>query len=280
MACRRARVPRELAGGTALAGVVLAHEVSAVGRITANVALGRVRARRGDPGAHEPLDEALVLAEPGGHLQRLAHVRAARAEAAWLAGDREAAAAEAYAVYPLALEKRHLWFAGELAYWQWKAGTLGEAPDWIAEPYRLQLDGKVVAAAERWRERGCWYEAARALAESGDADDVLAAVGEFDALGATPSARLARERLRSLGAPVPRGPRPATRANPADLTPRELEVLRLIAAGMRNAEVAERLVLSRRTVDHHVSSVLRKLNTRTRGEAAAEAGRLGLLQDG
>ncbi len=266
--------------GTALAAEVLADEVSTTGRITANVALGRVRARRGDPGAHEPLDEALLLAQPGGHLQRLAHVHAARAEAAWLAGDREAAAAEAGAVYPLALEKRHLWFAGELAYWQWKAGTLGEAPDWIAEPYRLQLDGEAAAAAERWRERGCRYEAARALAESGEADDVLAAVGEFDALGATPSARLARERLRSLGAPVPRGPRPATRANPADLTPRELEVLRLIAAGMRNAEVAERLVLSRRTVDHHVSSVLRKLNTRTRGEAAAEAGRLGLLEDG
>jgi DNA-binding CsgD family transcriptional regulator/tetratricopeptide (TPR) repeat protein len=266
--------------GTSLAADVLAHEVSATGRITANVALGRVRARRGDPGTHEPLDEALVLAQPGGHLQRLAHVHAARAEAAWLAGDREAAAAEARAVYPLALEKRHLWFAGELAYWQWKAGALDGAPEWIAEPYRLQLGGEPVTAAALWRERGCAYEAARALAESGDAEDVRTAVGELDALGATPSARLARERLRTLGAPVPRGPRPATRANAADLTPRELEVLRLIAAGMRNAEVAERLVLSRRTVDHHVSSVLRKLNSRTRGEAAAEAGRLGLLEDG
>jgi DNA-binding NarL/FixJ family response regulator len=105
------------------------------------------------------------------------------------------------------------------------------------------------------------------------------ALGEFERLGAIPAAKLARERLRALGAPVPRGPRPATRANPADLTPRELEVLHLIASGLRNAEVAERLVLSRRTVDHHVAAILRKLNARTRGEAAAQAARLGLLQD-
>ena len=75
-------------------------------------------------------------------------------------------AAEARTVYPLALEKRHLWFAGELAYWQWKAGALDQLPPWIAEPYRLQIEGRPVAAAERWRDRGCPYEAARALAES------------------------------------------------------------------------------------------------------------------
>ena len=265
--------------GAALAARLLGAEAP-VSRITANVALGRVRTRRGDPGAHEPLDDALELARPGGHLQRLAHVHAARAEAAWLAGDHDAAAAEARAVYPLAVAKRHLWFAGELAYWLWRAGALDAAPEWIAEPYRLQIEGAPVAAAERWRERGCPYEAARALAESEDAGDVAAALEELDRLGAVPAARLARERLRALGATVPRGPRPATRANPAELTPREVEVLRLIAAGLRNAEVADRLVLSPRTVDHHVSAVLRKLNTRTRGEAAVAAGRLGLLEDG
>ena len=63
------------------------------------------------------------------------------------------------------------------------------------------------------------------------------------------------------------------------LSERELEVLRLVAGGLRNAEVAERLVLSRRTVDHHVSAVLRKLRARSRAEAADAAARLGLLQD-
>lgn len=90
--------------------------------------------------------------------------------------------------------------------------------------------------------------------------------------------KLLRQTLRARGAAVPRGPRPATRANPAELTSRELEVLRLVAAGMRNADVADELVLSPRTVDHHVSAILRKLHMKTRGEAAAAATRLGLLE--
>ena len=76
---------------------------------------------------------------------------------------------------------------------------------------------------------------------------------------------------------MPRGPRRTTRANPAALTARELEVLGLVAEGLRNAEIADRLVLSPRTVDHHVAAVLRKLAARTRGEAVASATKLGLL---
>ena len=60
------------------------------------------------------------------------------------------------------------------------------------------------------------------------------------------------------------------------LTARELDVLRLVSAGRRNAEIAEELVVSRRTVDHHVSAILRKLDVRTRAEASAEAVRLGI----
>jgi DNA-binding NarL/FixJ family response regulator len=75
---------------------------------------------------------------------------------------------------------------------------------------------------------------------------------------------------------VPRGPRPRTRENPAGLTARELEVLGLLTEGLRNTEIAKRLVVSQKTVDHHVSAILRKLDARTRGEAAAQAARLGL----
>jgi DNA-binding CsgD family transcriptional regulator/tetratricopeptide (TPR) repeat protein len=269
------------AAASALAQQVLRRsDRSLISRITTLIALGRVRARRGDPGVDSVLEEALELARPGGHLQRLGHVHAARAEAAWLAGHRDRAVDEARAVFELALAKRHLWFAGELAYWQWKAGALSDAPEWIAEPYRLQLDGDPHGAARAWRARSCPYEAARALAETEDDEAALReALAEFDRLGAMPAAKLVRGRLRSLGVTVPRGPRESTRANPADLTSRELEVLRLVAAGKRNADVAAELVLSRRTVDHHMSSILRKLDVKTRNEAAAAASRLGLLQD-
>jgi ATP/maltotriose-dependent transcriptional regulator MalT len=264
--------------GTALAQELLAENISTISRITALIVLGRVRARRGDPGSAEALAEALEVSLAGGHLQRLGHVHAARAEAAWLAGDPARAAEEARAVYDLALEKRHLWFAGELAYWQWKCGELESAPDWIAEPYRLQLTGAPLEAASAWRARGCVYEAARALAEAVDENALREALGVFEDLGARPAAQEARNALRELGASVPRGPRPSTRENPANLTARELDVLALLARGLQNAEIAEHLVVSRRTVDHHVSAILRKLGSKTRGEAVAEAARLGILE--
>jgi DNA-binding CsgD family transcriptional regulator len=257
---------------------VLGRTEVAISRIACLIALGRVRARRGDPGAGDALDEALRLARSGGHLQRLGHIYSARAEAAWFAGDGERAAAEARVAYPLALEKQHAWFAGELAYWQARAGAAVEVPEWIAEPYRLQLAGDARAAAQAWSARLCPFESARALAESDEEEALREALAAFEGLGALPAARLVRERLHGRGATVPRGPRAATRANPAELTNREVEVLRLIAEGLRNAEVAERLILSPRTVDHHVSAILRKLGARTRVEAAAAAARLGLIE--
>ena len=89
-------------------------------------------------------------------------------------------------------------------------------------------------------------------------------------LGAVPAARHVRNRLRALGMTrVPRRRSATTRANPAGLTDRQLDVHALLAEGLTNAEIAERLVLSVRTVDSHVAAVLDKLGVRTRREAAA-----------
>jgi DNA-binding NarL/FixJ family response regulator len=100
---------------------------------------------------------------------------------------------------------------------------------------------------------------------------------ELQRLGARAAATVIARRLRVRGARgLPRGPRPETRENPANLTSRELEVLELVAGGLRNADIAERLFLSERTVAHHVSAILRKLEVSSRGEATAAASRLGL----
>ncbi|MEJ7873435.1 MAG: response regulator transcription factor, partial [Rubrobacteraceae bacterium] len=91
----------------------------------------------------------------------------------------------------------------------------------------------------------------------------------------------ALQRIESSAAtPSARGARRSTQANPAGLTARERDVVRLLAEGLQNAEIAKRLFLSAKTVDHHVSAILAKLRVRTRTEAARLAGRIGLLEDG
>jgi DNA-binding CsgD family transcriptional regulator/tetratricopeptide (TPR) repeat protein len=245
-------------------------------RIAALIVLGLVRARRGVPGQWPPLDEAWALAEPTRELPRVGPAAAARAEAAWLEGRREAIAEATETALELAASGKSSW-ASEIAYWRWRAGVREELPDDVAEPYALQIAGNWRRAAERWTELGCPYEAALALADADDEDTLRRAWNELQRLGARPAVDIVARRLRDHGVRgVPRGPRPATRRNPAGLTARELEVLALVAQGLRNADIADRLFLSPKTVDHHVSAILRKLGVHTRGQASAEAGRLGL----
>lgn len=249
-------------------------------RIVALTALGLVRARRGDPDAWPLLDEALAQAAPAGELQQIGPVAAARAEAAWLEGRHEAAAGSARAALELAVKRRAPWPIGELACWRWRAGARDGALDGAAEPYALQISGQWAAAATLWKRIGCPYEAALALADANEHDALLQALEELHRLGARPAAAIVARRLRERGARgLPRGPRPATRQNPAQLTSRELEVLGLVSQGLRNSDIAKRLFLSEKTVGHHVSAILRKLGVRTRGEAIANAMRLGLLTE-
>lgn len=261
-----------------LAGALVARpNVAAVSRIMALVALGRVRARRGDPGASAALDEALDLASQTGTLQRLAPAHAARAEAAWLSGDRERTLAEAGAVYDLAANHRHRWHVGEFSFWRRAAGGRAGAPAWSARPFLLQIRGDWRGAARLWERVGCPYERARALAD-GDTAAQLKALEIFSALGAAPAAAALRRRMRDDGVRrIPRGPRASTRGNPFGLTIREMEILGCLAKGLSNARIGAQLHLSTKTVDHHVSSVLAKLGAASRGEAARIARERHLL---
>jgi DNA-binding NarL/FixJ family response regulator len=89
---------------------------------------------------------------------------------------------------------------------------------------------------------------------------------------------MVRRRLREFGVTrIPRGPLGETRANPAGLTPRQVDVLRLLGQGRTNAEIARQLVVSVRTVDSHVAALFDKLGTGSRREAAVRAAELGML---
>jgi DNA-binding CsgD family transcriptional regulator/type II secretory pathway predicted ATPase ExeA len=243
-------------------------------------ALGLLRARRGDPDAWGPLDEGLEIALPRRELQWIAPFAAARAETAWLEGRHDVAAKEAQLASDIPVDRAES-YTTALAYWQWRAGLEVDVPAVSDDPYALEMAGNWEAAAAKWDELGCPYEAAMARADSDDEDTVRGALEVLHELGARPAAAIVSRRLRERGVRgLPRGPRPSTRGNPAGLTARELEVAALLSEHLTNAAIAERLVLSEKTVDHHVSAVLKKLDVRNRGEAAAAAKELGLDSDG
>ena len=265
------------AGSTAAAILAWPAEGFTHARVSALVIMARVWARRGEPGYWPLLDEAAAIAKAAPVAQAALLVAAARAEAAWLEGAPALRIGEATesAGEPGLVDVR--WFAGELEVWRHRAGLDCGDPAGLPEPYRLEITGDAEGAARWWQERGCEYEAALALAGAGDPAALRQVLDMLHGLGARPAAAVVARRLRSLGEQsVRRGPRPATAANPAGLTSREAEILGLLAAGLSNAKIAAQLGLSDRTVDNHVSAILRKLGVRTRREAGAQAERLGL----
>jgi ATP/maltotriose-dependent transcriptional regulator MalT len=139
-------------------------------------------------------------------------------------------------------------------------------------------------AVDLFEASGAPFETARARVELAR---VMRASGQPEA--AAREARRAIEELTPLGAgleiaraaavldPGPASPRPAGTEDRKGLTPREVEIVRLIATGLSNQAIGERLFISEHTVHRHVANVLTKLGVSSRSAAVAQAGRLGLL---
>jgi DNA-binding CsgD family transcriptional regulator len=166
---------------------------------------------------------------------------------------------------------------GDLAVWLHRLDPGIDTPR-AAGPYRLLLDGMFDAAADEFQRLSMPYEAALALIDSGDAEMTRLGLGVLDRLGATAVAAKVRRDLRLGGASVvPAKSRSATLSNAAGLTARQVEVLGLMDQGLTNAELAERLYLSVRTVDHHVAAILGKLGVAGRRDAIRKGRELGIL---
>jgi ATP/maltotriose-dependent transcriptional regulator MalT len=243
--------------------------------------LAQALVRLGDPRAPKVAAEAWRLARSTDETPRLGAAASALLEVAWVTGtappDLDAAVAAAIAA---ADETGHPWYAGDVRVGLARAGKPvpdPPDPDVLLDAHAAALRGDHVAAAAAWEAAGYRYEQAVELVACDDEERMLEGLRTLDEIGATGTANRARAMLRAKGVmSVPRGPTRGTRRNPAGLTNRQLDVLALLTEGLTNAEIADRLVVSVRTVDHHVSAILDKLGVGTRQEAAALAPTLGV----
>jgi DNA-binding CsgD family transcriptional regulator/tetratricopeptide (TPR) repeat protein len=259
----------DLGRARACAEALLRHSgIASVGEIEPLVTLAHVLARTGTGSADDLVERAWSLASGMHELQRVAPAVTARCEIAWIAGDSTLPATVAAEVWPLAESADCPWNRGAVARWLSpdRVGALGGAAAIgpVAPPFEAEIAGAWVEAATIWESLGCPFDQGLALARSGEGDALTKAIGVFERLGAHAAAGRARADLRAQGWPVPRAPRASTRVHPAGLTTRESEVLDLLAQGYTDAGIADRLVISRRTAEHHVAAVLTKLGVTSR----------------
>jgi DNA-binding CsgD family transcriptional regulator/tetratricopeptide (TPR) repeat protein len=235
-------------------------------RINAGVVLGSMRARRGDAGARSILAEVAELVV-GTDIDYDVLVAAATLEAMWLGVP---LAPNQSDLADIARDgERHMrkWDLGAMAWWAKCAGVELPTLERTHVPWWLMVDEDFDAAADAWHELQSPYEEGLALCFGSDPE---AGFAILDRLGANAARAAVSRDLRASGRRgVPRGQRATTRSNPAGLTARELEVAELLAQGLRNADIATRLVVTPKTVDHHVSAVLSKLGVSNRSAVAA-----------
>jgi predicted ATPase/DNA-binding CsgD family transcriptional regulator len=245
---------------------------SAITRIPALVVLAQVRMRRGDPGVQSVLDEAREAALPTGELQRIGRVAIASAEHAWIMKDMAGVVREADLGLQWARGQEDMWIKAELLFWKSRAVAV-EASDDLPPACVHAIKGDWRAAAAAFAELQLPFEQAVMLLD-GDAQALSEAQKLITNIGAHALQVRITDALRQVSDNV----RASTANNPLGLTKRELQILRLLANGVTNAELARKLFLSTKTVDHHVSAILGKLQVRSRAHAVTIAHELGIIQ--
>ncbi len=250
----------------------------AIVKIGALVTLASIEIRKGNPDALLHLQEAKTLALVTKEHQRIIPVMIAILEYEWLTSKKIIAEEELNACIDLVQKIDNTSQNSKFCFWLYKARKKEMNIQELYKPYMFLKEGKAVLAATFWKMTGCPFELAFALSE-GNEEDKRNALPLFQKLGADAVYEKIKMEMRAKGIKkIPRGLRQSTKTNPAQLTNRELDVLNLLQKAIQNKEIAETLFISSKTVDHHISSILFKLDTTSRAKAVSEAVRLGILK--
>jgi DNA-binding CsgD family transcriptional regulator/tetratricopeptide (TPR) repeat protein len=246
-------------------------------QLLAKTVLTELAVRRGDADACDRLIDLAAQAGRTGDLQRITPVIELETELALMTGDEMPI--ELFDALVEQLESRGGltgWGSLRMAAWGAVAGIDLRVAALPVLPYSAMVERDWLQAADAFGDVGWTYDRALMLSMLDDAESLVESLEIARGLGAQPLVKHVARRMRELAIRVPQGQRGTTRVNPAGLTSRQVEVLSLVAGGLTNAEIAERLVVSQRTAEHHVAAVLTKLGVATRREAARRATELGV----
>jgi len=255
------------------------HPEAGIVRVGALITLAKLKLRTGEfEKAKLLIKDAKSMAMPTREPQRIIPVLALELELHWFTGEPFSIEDVEFAIRELFPDKNNCWQYSELIYWlnKNKLSAYIDGTQYVG-PYHHEVMNEWATAAEVWKNLGCPYEEALALMD-GNSEQQTRALVLFSELGATSAREMLRSKLKLKGVKIPRGPRESTRINPAMLTQRQVHVLRLLEHGLHNNEIADKLFISPKTVDHHISAILSKLEVNSRAKAVVEARKLGVLK--
>jgi DNA-binding CsgD family transcriptional regulator/tetratricopeptide (TPR) repeat protein len=264
---------------SAIAEQLIRNETQAsIVKILALVVLGTIRMRAGEADALPLLLEARTKAFESMELQRMLPALTALLEYEWITGQAILEKAAIECVIGLLSQGGTLRESSEFDFWLWKVRGQQVPLHAADERYRADHPAITLETAAGWGRLGCPYEQALFLFE-GDDEAKRQAIAIVHRLGAGSVYEKMKLGMRSEGIrSIPRGSRKTTRDNPALLTERELGVLELLKEGLQNKEIGSRLYISAKTVDHHISAILFKLDVDSRTKAVREAIRRGIVK--
>lgn len=258
--------------------LVKLENILSIIKLGALTVLAILRMRKGDEDVLSLLTEAKEKAFDTMELHRVLPVATAFLEYEWITGNRFMQPEDIDRTIGMIKQVKKDFTKSKFFYWLPKARKEYLPFNEKNKDNELSIVQMTVKDAAYWQKTGCPYEQSLALFE-GDEAEKRKAISMVHDLGADAVYEKLKQEMRNSGIKsIPRGVRKTTRENPSLLTDRELDVLALLKDGMQNKEIAARLYISAKTVDHHISSILLKLDINSRSKAVAEAIKLGILK--